>query len=369
MDAASFAEQLQATLWNLYWNSDTQIMNQWDDSFTVNRSDENYFYWWQAHAVDVCIDGLLRTGNTAYESHLEQLFPGILRSNGGTFRHQYYDDMQWMALAWLRAYDITGTLKFRVRVVDLWEDIRGGWNEHMGGGIAWKKNQLDCKNTPANAPAVILAARLFQRFGDKEDLVWAERIYAWNKKTLMDPMDGFVWDGINRLGDKKVDKDWQFTYCQGVFIGAGLELYACTGDFAYLEDARRTTAAVVNRLCDPITGILPDEGIDDAGLFKGILIRYLLQMAKTYPEFELPSKLIENNASMLIKQGIDTKGRVGTDWRMTPTEGPIQLSVMLSGVMLLEAYALLTSNQDDQKLKGGEIARNISVFIGEKFIE
>lgn len=340
MNAAAMSEQLQTTLHKLYWNPDTQIMNQWDDSLTVKRTDENYYYWWQAHAADVILDGYARTGNVAYSNRLEQLFHGILRSNGGTFRHPYYDDMQWMALAWLRAYDMTGAQMYRESVADLWEDIRGGWNEHMGGGIAWRKNQLDYKNTPANAPAAILAARLFQRFGDEADLAWAQEIYDWNKRTLTDPIDGFVWDGINRLGDEKIDMNWQFTYCQGVFIGAGLELYICTGDSAYLEDACRTATAVKNRLCDTATGMLPDEGIDDTGLFKGILIRYLLKLVEIYPEFELPAELIEQNAITLMEHGIDDKGRVGTDWRMPP-EGSIQLSVMLSGVMLLEAYASL----------------------------
>jgi predicted alpha-1,6-mannanase (GH76 family) len=311
MDAAAFADQVQAALWKLYWDPERGTMHQWDDSSSVNRPDENYYYWWQAHAVDVCIDGLIRTGNSAYAEYIEQLFHGIRQSNGGTFRHYYYDDMEWMALAWLRVYDVTGDRKYREAVADLWEDIRGGWNEQMGGGIAWRKSQLDYKNTPANAPAAILGARLYQRFGDGQ-----------------------------------IDKDWQFTYCQGVFIGAGLELYACTGEAVYQADARRTTDAVFIRLCGTVTGTLPDEGIDDTGLFKGILIRYLLQTAKTYPDFDLPARLIINNAYMLMKHGLDNNGRVGTDWRKVPLEGPIQLSVMLSGVMLLEAYAELQCKGD-----------------------
>ncbi|KRF09659.1 glycosyl hydrolase [Paenibacillus sp. Soil766] len=344
MNAEAFVDHVQGALWKLYWNPEKSIMHQWDDSSTVNRPDENYYYWWQAHAVDVCIDGFVRTGKQEYAERMEQLFHGIRQSNGGTFRHHYYDDMEWLALAWLRAYDLTGDRKYREAVADLWEDIQGGWNEQMGGGIAWRKSQLDYKNTPANAPAAILGARLFQRFGDAADLAMAQKIYAWNKATLMDPNDGFVWDGINRQGDGQLDKDWQFTYCQGVFIGAGLELYTCTGEAMYQADARRTAHAVDTRLCDPGSGIMPDEGIDDTGLFKGILTRYLMQMAKCCPDFELPARLITNNAYMLMKQGIDPKGRVGTDWRIAPSEGPIQLSVMLSGVMLLEAYAVLQFN-------------------------
>lgn len=348
MNAAAVAEQVQETLWKLYWNPEKSMMHQWDDSSTVSRPNENYFYWWQSHAVDVCLDGFIRTGEKLYADRLDQLFHGIRQSNEGTFRHHYYDDMAWMALAWLRTYDLTSEEKYREAAADLWVDIQGGWNEHMGGGIAWRKSQLDYKNTPANAPSALLGARLFQRFGEKSDLIMAQSIYAWNKKTLMDPTDGFIWDGINRLGDGQIDKDWQFTYCQGVFIGASLELHACTGDEVYLTDARRTAQAAHARLCDPVTGILPDEGIDDTGLFKGIFIRYLMQLARSHPDFELPARLIANNAQMLIQQGIDKDGRVGTDWRLAPSTGPIQLSVILSGVMLLEAYAEMQSNPSSE---------------------
>ncbi|GFZ88778.1 hypothetical protein GCM10008018_38570 [Paenibacillus marchantiophytorum] len=58
MYAVAYADQIQSTLSRLYWNTETQLMNQWDDSLTNPRVDENYYYWWQAHAVDVCLDGL-----------------------------------------------------------------------------------------------------------------------------------------------------------------------------------------------------------------------------------------------------------------------------------------------------------------------
>ena len=89
--------------------------------------------------------------------------------------------------------------------------------------MAWKKDQLHYKNTPANAPAAIIAFRLYQRFGKKEDLEWGEKIFTWNRDQLMDPETCFVWDGMNREGDGKIDKEWKFTYCQGVMLGAALE--------------------------------------------------------------------------------------------------------------------------------------------------
>ena len=140
--------------------------------------------------------------------------------NGETLLHNYYDDMEWMALALLRVYDATGREEDKEAVLVLWESIKTAWNDHMGGGMAWKKDQLDYRTPPPNAPASILASRLYQRFRRPEDLEWARKIYQYNK-SLVDPDTGFVWDGINRLGDGRIDKDWEYTYCQGVFLGAG----------------------------------------------------------------------------------------------------------------------------------------------------
>jgi len=251
--------------------------------------------------------------------------------------------MEWTALALLRAYRVTGHEAYLNAVLDLWEDIKTAWNEQLGGGLAWKKDQLDYKNTPANAPAVILAARLYELFHKQEDLEWALRIYEWNKTYLMDSTTGFVWDGMNRLGDGQIDYDWEFTYCQGVFLGAGLELYKNTGDVHYLEDANRTANTCIDRLCDPINLMLPDEGIDDTGLFKGILIRYLVQLCKISPVNIRIREVILANAMQLWEKGLDKQlGLCSSSWEVKP-ELPVQLSIQLSGLMLLEGAAALVN--------------------------
>jgi predicted alpha-1,6-mannanase (GH76 family) len=274
------AEAAQQHFSKLYWNPELQMMNQW---YPLDNSG-NYYYWWQAHAIDVLVDGYIRSGKPFYEEQIIKLMKGAADFNGGTLLHNYYDDMEWMALALLRAYEATSKPLFLEAVNLLWLDIKTAWNDHMGGGMAWRKDQLDYKNTPANAPAAILAARLYQRFGNEVDLNWAIKIYNWNKVNLVDPATGFVWDGLNRLGDSQIDYDLKFTYCQGVFIGAGIELYNITGDPAYLEDTKRTARVTLETFIDPQTGMLPDEGLDDTALFKGILIRYLVRFLKLNPE-------------------------------------------------------------------------------------
>jgi len=345
------AEWLQERLYANYRDDESGILAQWHPGAAAKPGD-NFYYWWQAHVIDVWMDGYERSQDRAYLERIDSLASHLRRINGDTFLHNYYDDMEWLALALLRVYDATGDRLYRERVSELWTDIRTAWNSHMGGGMAWKKDQLDYKNTPANAPAAILATRLHQRFGDPEDLAWARRIYAWNREHLVDPQTGFVWDGINRLGDGAIDKEWTFTYCQGVMIGAGLELHACTGEASYLADAAQTAAATRARYVDPQTGMLPDEGIDDTGLFKGILVRYIARMLLQTEEETAWRHILLRNGETLWSSGLDPEtGLAGPSWETRP-DGAVQLSVQLSAVMLVEALARLAAHHEIDTSKG-----------------
>lgn len=342
---ADRAARMHRDLFACYMNEDTGILDQWYPR-TENRPDDNFYYWWQAHVLDVLVDAWERSGDPELPAQIGRFCRSLEKYNGGTFKHNYYDDMEWTALALLRAYDAFGDPWYKEKTLELWLDIQTAWNEHCGGGMAWKKDQLDYKNTPANAPAAILAARLFRRFGDEADLAWAMRIYDWNKAHLVDPSTGFVWDGVNRLGDGRIDKDWKFTYCQGVFIGAGVELYLCTGEAGYMEDARRTAQACFDVLADPDSGLLPDEGIDDTGLFKGILIRYLMELLRFDPAVPRVRSIILANAERLWQAGMQPSPLLcGPGWD-APPQLPVQLSVQLSGLMLLEAAAALERVRD-----------------------
>jgi predicted alpha-1,6-mannanase (GH76 family) len=334
------AETAQRMLEARFWNPE---INMYDIRTPCPGGNCNtiFHYWWMAHAVDALTDGLERTGNPFYAERLHRLHQGILARNDGIWTNNLYDDMEWMAIAWLRAYRATGEEAYKRTAHVLWEDIKTGWNADMGGGIAWQKTQLDYKNTPANAPAAILAARLYAAFGREDDLTWARKIYDWQKRTLVDPTTGFVWDGINRLGDGVIDKDWKFSYCQGVFIGAAVELFQLTGDRSYLADAERTWSAAIVELAISGSVMLPAEGNGDGGLFKGILVRYGGQLAAIAEDGKAVADVLIANADGLWENGtIDGEVLFGKHWNEPPA-GEVELSTQLSGVILLEVAAAL----------------------------
>jgi predicted alpha-1,6-mannanase (GH76 family) len=339
---AKAADMAQGALLTHFWSPTSNYLHQ------TSTGDPTFHYWWQAHALDAFCDAYHRTQDQRYVTLMSSLHDGVKRKNGDTFYNNYYDDMEWMALACLRAYDLTKDEKYKATADLLWEDIKTGWSDYLGGGISWKKDQRDYKNTPANAPASILASRLYQLNQNGEDLAWAKKIYEWQKATLVAPGTGLVWDGINRAGNNNIDKNWLFTYCQGVYIGAGLELYNITNEQVYLDESVRTANYVLsNSHFTTADGVLKERGGGDGGLFKGIFVRYLTELAlEEDVSEEQRSAYIDffrKNGEQLWNKGTEKPEILfSSDWSTLP-KGPVESSVQLSGVMLIEALARLDS--------------------------
>jgi predicted alpha-1,6-mannanase (GH76 family) len=325
-----------------FWNSEKFYQN-------TSPGDGQFHYWPQAHALDVIVDAYLRTSNSQYVGYMDEWFQGVKVKNGNTFINEFYDDMEWNALAMLRAYEATEDAKWLEASKLLWTDIKTGWNNTMGGGIAWRKSQLGYKNTPANAPACILATRLFIETGNADYLTWAKKIYDWQKSTLVNKNSGLVYDGINSNGDGKLQDDpgWSFAYNQGTFIGAAHTLYMATQDNTYLQDALKTAN---NLIADPImspSGIMRPSDNGDGGLFNGIGVRYLTLLTLNG---NIPSGARDNYVAYL-KKNAETLWLKGTErpkvifnhnWNTLPGATGY-LNPQLSGCMLMEAMALLKS--------------------------
>lgn len=321
-----------------FWNLQSSYFNY------SNAGNVQFHYWPQAHALDVVVDAYLRTDDNTYLSVINAWYNGVNTQNGNTFLNVFYDDMEWNALAMLRAYNATGEEKFKSAAEMVWDDIKTGWNDNGEGGIAWKKDQLYSKNACSNGPASILAARLYQQFQNEDDKEWALKIYDWEKEHLFNPATGAVYDGLN-ANTGETNSDWIFTYNQGTFLGAALELYEITGEKMYLNDAIKAADYTLNNLVNSNDQILKDEGTGDGGLFKGIFVRYFTQLI-LHPDLSEGTRkryttFLKHNAETLWLEGTN-KGNVlfGKYWKNKPGS-ETDLTVQLSGAMLMEAAALL----------------------------
>lgn len=334
------ADSSSSALVSNYWNGTAKCFN-----FESNGN-INFQYWPQAHALDVMIDAYTRTGNNSYLTVINNWYDGVKIKNGNSFLNEFYDDMEWNALAMLRAYDATSDEKFKTSAQEVWSDIQTGWNTLGNGGIAWRKAQLYSKNACSNGPACILAARMFQKFANNADKEWALKIYNWEKEHLFNPANGAVYDNLN-ASTGVTQTNWIFTYNEGTFLGSALELYKITGDKSYLNDAIKAADYTLNNLVNSNDQLLKDEGSGDGGLFKGVFVRYFTQLI-LHPDLTDGTRrryinFLKYNAETLWTKGTNKNMMMfGSYWKNKP-ENAVDLNVNLSGSMLIEATALLKS--------------------------
>jgi predicted alpha-1,6-mannanase (GH76 family) len=300
-----------------------------------------WHYWWQAHLLDCLVDAQLRSPERRRAKAIATFARSVRLRNGGSWLNRYYDDIAWLGLALQRA----GTLAGRSgpsALPAIMARLHEGWTEGGGGGIWWRRDD-DFKAAPANGPAAILLARDGQS-------AFAAAITDWVAETLVDPESGLVRDGVRIAPDGSIRavEPYIYTYCQGVYLGACVELAARDGHQRWTDRAIALVDAVRQRLAGP-DGVLPGSGGGDGGLFAGITARYLADAALRMPALsEAARELIYANAEAAWKGRVEIAGRpvFSAEWRdPAPEPGTglpeADLSVQLSGWMLLEAAARL----------------------------
>ncbi|HEY7858530.1 MAG TPA: glycoside hydrolase family 76 protein [Candidatus Nanopelagicales bacterium] len=296
-------------------------------------------YWWQAHALDAMVDAYARRPDERLRQRILAHVAGIVRRGHGSAVNDFYDDMGWLALALLHLGDVSAPAAPQAHelIGELLPAIQTGASDVCGGGIAWATRHPDFKNVPATATGAIAAVRRGTTIGDAAVVGWGTSLVEWIHRTLVE--DGVVWDGTHSRADGSCELERaEYTYTYGLVVGADTLLYGVTGAHAYLDRARSTAATALSRMTDPQTGLWRAEGSADGGLFRGILARFLGDLAVETSDVDLADVLRHNaNAAWLVR---DAVGLVGADWTRC-RGGRVTLSEHLSAVLLTEQCARL----------------------------
>lgn len=345
---AALADSAQSNMLKMFWKSYGNGMYL-THSYHPNPDSINtgFNYWWMAHAIDVFVDAYARTGDDAYKTQMNSVYNAMKYSGGGSLHNGFFDDMEWMGLACLRANEVYYTNpKWKEAAIQLWDWIKMGWNENQGGGIQWVDTQPNSKNACSNAPAIILAARLYQLTNDETYLDWAVKIFNWMNNNLIFSENGLVKDAYNNN-----QLSWTLTYNQGTWIGACLELYKITNDTKYYDIAMKTADYVVNDYTkfSPNGILYNNEGGGDGGLFKGIFMRYLSQWILSgklddIHRISFINYFIQNGRSLAESATLRPLFRFGNTWLQRPEQiqttdkksNGYDASIHLSGVMMFE---------------------------------
>ena len=338
------AEKATQSLILHFWNSGNGYFNF--DPDKADGPDRDWSYWPEAHAMDVIVDGFIRTGGSpSYKSYYEKWYEGVKLKSGGSYYNTFYDDMEWICLTMIRLYETSRESKYLQTARDLWNDIKTGWNEQGGGGVAWTKDRPWSKNACSNGPAGLIAMRLYGIQKNEADLVWAKKIFEWEYDHLYDPATGKVFDNLN--AQTGAIQDWLFTYNQGTFLGLAHELWKVTNERMYLNIAVKSASFTLTGLSE--NGVLKSEGTGDGGLFKGVFVRYFVKLIQdeglTQSESKRFASFLDNCANSLWTKGIISTDDplFGPDW--SRNDGNKDLGTHVSGAALLEAKALLERNK------------------------
>jgi len=327
-----------------FWNPGQGFFNY--DPDKEDGPDKDWSYWPQAHAMDIMVDAYLRTRDESYKTiYFDKWYTGVKQKSGGNYYNNYYDDMEWICLTMIRLYEATKDNKYLGTAQDLWNDIKTGWNEQGGGGVAWTKDRPWSKNACSNGPAGLIAMRLYGIQKNEADLVWAKKIFEWEYDHLYDPATGKVFDNLN--AQTGAIQDWLFTYNQGTFLGLAHELWKVTNERMYLNIAVKSASFTLTGLSE--NGVLKSEGMGDGGLFKGVFVRYFVKLIQdeglTQSESKRFASFLDNCANSLWTKGIISTDDplFGPDW--SRNDGNKDLGTHVSGAALLEAKALLERNK------------------------
>lgn len=350
----------------------------------------HWHYWWQAHYLDCLVDAALRNNTKVRRARIADTMRGIrLRNLSQLTKNRYYDDKAWLALAMGRAENLK-KVKVHKRLGSLQRNIREGVAPTIGV-LPWREGETFL-NVPSNGPGAIMLARM-GRINE------ARHIVDWIYDHLVDD-DGFIMDGIRMRMDGPEIVKAIHPYCQGVVLGACLEIALALREKAgltsleridtvqeaelaadmmhYITSIRGLVQAVATGMATPSGVINWKTGDGDGGLFKGILVRYLADVAVRLPgdspanraTKKLAARMVVASAESVWEHRLEVDGLpiFGSVWtadaRLPHNYGfgpntlgekvgiirvaERDLSVQLSGWMLLEACARVTKYQSEE---------------------
>ena len=207
---------------------------------------------------------------------------------------RFYDDNIWLGIDFADLYSAFGDEKYLQKAEMIWKFIESGTDGKLGGGIYWCEQKKESKNTCSNAPAAVLALKLFRITGDDRYLEAGLSLYEWTRNTLQDASDGLYLDNVSL--DGKLDER-KFAYNSGQMMQAAVLLYKITGKRKYLCEARNLAAACSEKFFR--------EGNQDAGepetilkdgniWFSAVMLRGYIELAEATGNRKYISDFSEN---------------------------------------------------------------------------
>ncbi len=280
--------------------------------------------WWNsANALTVLADYSRVSKSKEYDSVFANTFTAAQKSKPG-FLNNFYDDEGWWALAWIDAYDLTRNAQYLSMAESIFADMAASWDETCGGGIWWSKDKK-YKNAIANELFLSVAAHLANRTSGvvrSQYFDWGKKEWRWFQASGMINSKHLINDGLGKSPGQTSgvgcvnNGRTTWSYNQGVILGGLAELSAGDHDPSLPQAAQQIATAATTALVDR-NGILHDPCEPDCGAdgvqFKGIFVRNLVLLNKTYPQAEYKA-FVDRNAAAIWKDAQGPNFQLGQVW-------------------------------------------------------
>lgn len=350
-DYSGRADSLDYVLTNQFLNTTRGIFYAIPRSYSNASSETHYIYWQQAHALDVIVyayerlkgsdDSRLKTYKTImerwYKSHANNWYHKEGDATG--FYNEFTDDMCWICLTMLHMSEALEVDTYADMARTIFDDYilpRGSRGSDGLFSLPWKDSDSD-PNACTNAPGCLVAAKLYERYGDESYLTVAQDLYDYQANVMKTKLNN----------DGRVEEP-PLTYTQGTFGEAARRLFHITDNRSYMTMAYRVLYyATSNSRCTH-EGLLRDEGSSmDQSIFKAVLIPYLVNFVldeeanATYRKRILNSLLANANALWNnLKLDKYPKTFCNYYWGLPIDDSKVpSMGAMVSGASLMENVA------------------------------
>ncbi len=222
-------------------------------------------FWHFAEEIEMVRDATLLTNNATYKNMITQLCTGFTTHNGTDWSgDQFNDDLMWGAIAFVRAYDVTGNSSYLTIAENNFNtSYNRGWDTGSGG--MWQSTSMVSKNACVNYPATIAGYCIYAAGGGSSYLTKGQNTYNWAQANLFNATTG-------KVSDSTISGS-SFSYNQGTCIGAAYflgDLNTCALSATYTMNNLGTVVGSYH--------ILPEYGTGgDGGGFNGIFIRWAMR--------------------------------------------------------------------------------------------
>jgi uncharacterized protein YyaL (SSP411 family) len=193
---------------------------------------------------------------------------------------RFYDDNQWVAIAYLDAYNRNHKQKYLDDAETIYRFMMGGLDTAAGGGLYWKEGDKRTKNTCSNGPAILVALQLYKITKKTDYLNTALAVYQWTNLHLQSP-EGIYYDNI-KIPSMKISTA-AYTYNTGTMLQANVLLYNLTKDAKYLNEAERIAKAGKDHFFKD--GRLPGDYWFNAVMLRGYMELYKVDRNKDWITF------------------------------------------------------------------------------------